>query len=169
MLGHGSKLRQKMEQAIVALLSHRSVDEAARAVRISANTLLRWLKEPEFEAAYREARAVAFQQAIARLQEASGAAATTVLRIMLDQIAPATTRLRAAEVVLEMAAKAMGTETIEARVAELEREAIARKRPRKRTAIVTVSSTEAMPQPATTPARIAPPLSRVEVVKQEPE
>ena len=40
-----------MEQAIAALLSHRSVEEAARAVGISANTLLRWMKEPEFQAA----------------------------------------------------------------------------------------------------------------------
>jgi hypothetical protein len=37
-------------------------------------TLLRWQKEPEFQKAYREARRAAFGQAIARLQEMSGAA-----------------------------------------------------------------------------------------------
>ena len=53
MLGHGAKFDHKKEQAIAALLSHRNVEEAARAAGISPNTLLRWTKEPEFAAAYR--------------------------------------------------------------------------------------------------------------------
>jgi len=52
MLGHGAKFDHKKEQAIAALLSHRNVEAAARAVGISSNTLLRWTKEPEFDAAY---------------------------------------------------------------------------------------------------------------------
>ena len=84
MLGHGAKFDHKKEQAIAALLSHRNVEEAARAVGISSNILLRWTKEPEFDAAYREARRTASCQSIARLQDASGAAVTTVLKIMLD-------------------------------------------------------------------------------------
>ena len=123
MVGHGAKFGHKMEQAIAALLSYRNVEEAARAVGISVNTLLRWTKEPEFEAAYREARRTAFSQSIAPAAGAAGAAVTTVLKIMLDSNAPAGTRLRAAEVVLEQATKAMEIEDIEARVAELERAA----------------------------------------------
>ena len=45
MLGHGAKFGHKMEQAIAALLSNRNVEEAARAIGISANTLLRWAKD----------------------------------------------------------------------------------------------------------------------------
>ena len=56
MIGHGAKFGQKMEQAIAALLSHRSVEEAARAIGVGVNTLSRWMKQPEFEAALREAR-----------------------------------------------------------------------------------------------------------------
>ncbi len=121
MVGHGAKFGQKMEQAIVGLLSHGSLEAAARAVGIDPNTLLRWTKEPEFEAALREARRTAFSQSIARLQDASGAAVTTVLKIMLDQNAPARARLRAAEIVLERGAMAIVMEDFEARVAELER------------------------------------------------
>lgn len=157
MLGHGAKFGQKMEQAIAALLSHRNVEEAARAIGISANTLLRWTKEPEFDAACREARRTAFSQSIARLQDASGAAVTTVLKIMLDTNAPAGTRLRAAEVVLEQSTKANEMEDIEARVAELERAAGAAKKSRQRSAILTLSSTKALPGPATTPAQISAP------------
>ena len=95
-----------MEQAIAALLSHNSVEEAARAVGISANTLLRWRKEPEFKAAWREARRTTLSQATGPLQDFRRAAVKTMLKIMMDQNAPAGTRLRAAELVLEQGTKA---------------------------------------------------------------
>jgi transposase-like protein len=168
MLGHGAKFGHKVEQAIAALLSHRNVEEAARAVGISANTLLRWLKEPEFDAACREARRTAFSQSIARLQDASGAAVTTVLKIMLDTNAAAGTRLRAAEVVLEHTSKAIEVEDLEARVAELERAAGSAKRSRKRSAILTLASSKALPGPAATPAEISP-APRLLAAPTEPE
>jgi transposase-like protein len=155
MLGHGAKFDHKKEQAIAALLSHRNVEAAARAVGISSNTLLRWTKEPEFDAAYREARRTASCQSIARLQDASGAAVTTVLKIMLDSKVSAGTRLRAAEIVLAQTVKAIEIEDIDVRVAELERAARSANRSRKRPAILTWSSTDALPDPATTPALIS--------------
>ena len=155
MLGHGAKFDHKKEQAIAALLSHRNVEEAARAVGISSNTLLRWTKEPEFDAEYREARRTASRQSIARLQDASGAAVTTVLKIMLDSKVSAGTRLRAAEIVLAQTAKAIEIEDIDVRVAELERAAGSANRSRKHPAILTWSSTDALPEPATTPALIS--------------
>ena len=123
MVGHGTKFGRKREQAITALLSHRSMEEAARAAGIGVNTLLRWMKEPEFDQAYRKARREAFGQGTARLQQASGAAVSSILKIMLDQHAPASTKLRAADLVLSHGAKAIEIEDIEARVAELERAA----------------------------------------------
>ena len=121
MVGHGAKFGRKKEEAIVALLSQRSIEEAARVTHIGTNTLLRWLKEPDFDAAYRAARRVAFSQAIARLQQASGAAVATLLKIMVDANAPASTRVRAADSVLNHSAKAIELEDIEVRVTELER------------------------------------------------
>lgn len=121
MLGHGARIGQKMEQAITALLSHRSVEEAARAAGIGTNTLRRWMQKPEFKAACREIRRTVLSHAIGRLQDAAGAATTTVLKIMLDPNAPAATRLRAAEIALDRAIKGGGLEDVENRVAELER------------------------------------------------
>src|SRR5258706_936374 len=97
MLGHGAKFGRKKEEAIVALLSHRSIEEAARAVDVAPNTLLRWLKDPEFEAAYRNARRTAFSQSIARLQQMSGAAVATLGKLMVDPSTPASTRARVAD------------------------------------------------------------------------
>ena len=123
MIGHGTKFGRKKEETIAALLSQRNVEEAARFVNIGTKTLLRWLQLPEFDRAYREARRAAFSQSIARLQQASSAAAATLLKIMVDPTAPAASRIRAADSVLGHAAKAIEIEDIEARVSELERAA----------------------------------------------
>ena len=128
MKGHGTKFGLKQEQAIIALLTQRNVDEAARATGIAPNTLLRWMKEPEFDAALRKARRLAYSQSIGRLQQASSVAATTLLKLMVDPNSPPSCRLRAADSVLSHAAKAIEIEDIEARVSELERAADASRR-----------------------------------------
>ncbi len=123
MKGHGAKFGRKMEAAIVALLTRRNIEEAANAVGVSVKTLLRWQKLPEFAAAYREARRAGVSQANARFQQATGAASSAVLKLMVDPSAPAAVRLRAAECVLDRAAKAIEMEDIESRLTELERAA----------------------------------------------
>ena len=128
MNGHGAKFGRKQEAAIAALLSQRNVDEAARVVGVDPKTLLRWLKLPEFQVPYRQARREAFSQSIARLQQGCSAAATTLLKIMVDPNAPASTRVRAAECVMNHATKGMEIEDIEARVTELENAAAMTKR-----------------------------------------
>ncbi len=123
MAGNGRKLRPKQEEAIIALLTNRSVEDAARAIKIGARTLYRWLSEAEFDQAHRKARRTAFGQGTARLQQSANAAVSTVLRVMVDQNTPASTKLRAADLVLTHGAKAIEIEDIEARLSELERAA----------------------------------------------
>jgi hypothetical protein len=122
MAARGSILGRKQEDAIAALLTQRNVEEAARAAGIGVRTLLRWLKLPQFQNAYRQARREAFGQAVSRLQQGT-AAATTLLKIMIDPAAPASVRVRAADSVFNHAAKAIEIEDIEARVAALEQAA----------------------------------------------
>jgi AICAR transformylase/IMP cyclohydrolase PurH len=121
MADFNGKLRRKKEEAIVALCSTRSIEDAARACNTPVRTLYRWLKEPEFDAAYRAARRSAYGQSIARLQQASTAAATTLLKVMVDPTTPPSTRVRAAESVLTHAAKAIEIEDLDARLTDLER------------------------------------------------
>ena len=119
----GGKFDRKMEDAIAALLTQRNIEEAAKAAGIGANTLLRWLKVPEFQKAYREARRAAFSQSIARLQQGTSAAATTLIKLLVDPNTPASVRARVADSIFNHAIKAMEFEDIEARVSELERAA----------------------------------------------
>jgi hypothetical protein len=120
MLGHGAKFGRKKEEAIVALLTHRNLDEAAKAIGVAPNTLLRWQKLPEFQTAYREARRAAFAQSIARLQQASSVAVSVLVKMMVDPDAPHSTRVRAADSVLDHAKKAIEIEDIDVRVTALE-------------------------------------------------
>ena len=118
--GHGSRFGHKKEDAIAALLTQRNIEEAARAAGIGTRTLIRWLKIPEFESAYLEARRAGVSQSNARLQQASSAAVSTLLKIMVDAGAPAAARVRAADRVLDHSKQAIESEDIDVRVAALE-------------------------------------------------
>jgi hypothetical protein len=120
MTGHGTKFGRKKEAAIEALLSQRSIDEAARVAGVAAKTLYRWLEVPEFREEYLKARRQVFFQATARLQQASGAAASIMLTLMLDANVPASSRLRAADSVLDRGAKGIDQEDLELRLRRLE-------------------------------------------------
>jgi hypothetical protein len=120
MTGPGAKFGRKKEDAIVALLAHRTIEEAARGLNVATKTLLRWMKEPEFDGAYRAAKRAAFGQSIARLHHLSSAAVSTLEKIMLDSSTPPATRVRAADSILDHTAKAIEIEDIDARVRTLE-------------------------------------------------
>ena len=121
MAGLEEKLGPKREAAIAALLTQRNVEEAARVANVAPRTLYRWLKEPAFAAAYREAQRAVFSQALARLQQLAGAAVSTLGKVMVDANTPASSRVRAAFCVLDQIAKAIQQEELAARVSELER------------------------------------------------
>jgi len=115
---HG--LGAKKEAAIQALLTARSIEEAARQTNTPVRTLYRWLSEKDFDEALRKARRTSFRQTTGRLQQASPAAVTTLLKLTVDGSAPAAVRARASYYVLSMAHKAIETEDIEARITALE-------------------------------------------------
>jgi hypothetical protein len=77
-----NKLTRSHERAILALLAHARLEDAAREAGISRSTLCRMLQEPAFEAAFREARRQVFEAAVSALQGAMGAAAETLVRLL---------------------------------------------------------------------------------------
>ena len=121
MIGHGAKFGRKKEEAVAAVLSQRNLEEAARVVGVGVATLMRWQKLPEFQDALRRARREALSQTIGRLQQGASAAATTLLKVMLDQNTPASTKVRAADTVMNHALKAMELEDVLERLTEVER------------------------------------------------
>jgi hypothetical protein len=67
-----------------------------------------------------KARRDAYSQGIARLQQAASAAASTLLKIMVDPKAPVASRVRAADRVLEHAANGFALEDLQVRVQRVE-------------------------------------------------
>ena len=121
MPGHGEKLPRRKEQAISALLLHATLSEAATALAVDESTLRRWLREDTaFQTAYRDARRAVVQQAITQVQRATGEAVETLRNIMQDAEAPASSRVVAARVVLDMSLHTIEIEDLEQRVAARE-------------------------------------------------
>ena len=111
---------RQREQLILALLQQPGLEKAAAAVGISTVTAWRITKTQEFKEEYRQARREAFIQSLGRLQQAAGAATSTLMKIMVDPNAPAGSRVRAADRVLEHAQSALEIEDIQVRLARLE-------------------------------------------------
>jgi len=120
MKGHGTKFNRKMEAAIAAILTHKNLEEAAGAAGVSVATLLRWQKLPEFQKEFRKAKRAVHAQAMARLQQATGPAVSTVLRVMSDPQTPPATKMRAGQIVIELSLKFIDQEEILARIEQLE-------------------------------------------------
>jgi hypothetical protein len=115
MTGHGTKLKRMLEDAVAAMLTQRNTEEAARSVDVSTASLMRWQKLPEFQELFREGRRAAYTQAAARLQQGTSAAATTLLKMMVDPSTPPSVRVRAAEAMFHHAAKGIEVDDIELR------------------------------------------------------
>jgi hypothetical protein len=114
-------LTRKQDETIAVLLAVPTIAEAARQVGVGERTLFRWLHtDSAFQAAYREARRDAVQQAIARIQQATSTAVTTLEAVMRDSDKPSSSRVSAAKGVLELALKAIEFDDLEARVSALE-------------------------------------------------
>ena len=121
MTGHGEKLSRNKEKAISALLSQPSIPEAAKVVGIGERTLWRWLKLESFMESYRKARREVVQQAIALVQGGLSEAVRTLQNVLNDDKAPASARVSAARVMIDMGLKSAVIEDLERRIAEIEK------------------------------------------------
>lgn len=111
----------KRDKAIMALLMQPTIQEAAKSIGISDTTLWRWMQEEEFSTQYKEAKQLAFNQAMGRLQQVSSIAVDTLQSVMEDETAPPSSRVSAAKTVLELSHKSFEIQELAEKIAELER------------------------------------------------
>jgi hypothetical protein len=108
------------EQAVLALLSERTLERAAERCGVSERTLSRWLTEDaEFQADYHAARAATFQAGISRVQALTGRAADT-LEDLLDVKDAPSVRLGAARTIAEIGIHQHEADTILWKLGEIE-------------------------------------------------
>jgi hypothetical protein len=120
MPGHGEKMTRRWEQAIISLLTHVTIGQAAKAAKVNEATLRRWMREPAFKEAYHNARADLLQQALGHAAEGLVEAALVLRQILCNQDAPASARVAAAKALFDLSFKDRDIEHLEARLAVLE-------------------------------------------------
>jgi len=113
-----AQLKKRQSDAIMALMKSGSVSEASRKTGVSRNTLCRWMSEPVFQRALREARGRAYLVAMSRLCQAASEAATKIIEGMRGSDLSKTAYL-CARSVLEFASQAAASD-IEMRMDEIE-------------------------------------------------
>ena len=113
-------LSPKQEKALIALLTEPTISAAAKTAGIGERTLHTWLGEDAFAKAYRDARRAAVQQTIARLQQASSMAVTTLMEVMDGMGNSPAARVSAAKAVIEQTLKSTEIEDLAARIEALE-------------------------------------------------
>ena len=118
MPGHGQKLSYRREQALSALLACSTVQEAARASRITERTLQRWLADEDFRRDLREAQRAVLADAIGEIQAATLEAVRELRAALKCDHAP--TRVKAAIAIIDRALRGREIEELEARLAALE-------------------------------------------------
>jgi hypothetical protein len=112
---------RKDEQLIVALMSTATLSQAAAKAGVSERTVNLRLKDPQFCAAYRQARRDAVAVATGLLMKASAQAVAVLVSLMTDRETPAAVRIAAARTVLEQSFRACELEDIDARLTAIER------------------------------------------------
>lgn len=118
--GHGEKQTRKQELAILALLTEKTLKDAAKSAGISEATLWRWMQQPEFDEKYKDAKRQSITQATARLRQTMLTAVDTLEEIAKDKKAQAMARVVACKTILESAMKAHELEDVQERLETLE-------------------------------------------------
>lgn len=112
-------LSRNQEKAIVALLAHPTIGEAAKSCGVSESSLWRWLQDGAFQKRFREAQGKAFDGALGSLQGAMMRAVDCLQRNLTCGVPAA--EVQAARAILSLGVKARELFDIEDRLKELER------------------------------------------------
>lgn len=118
--GHGEKKSRKQDLAILALITEKTMKDAADKVGIGEATLWRWLQEDEFKQKYEGAKRQMVSHVTARLRHSMTIAVDTLIEIAENKKAQAMARVVASKTLLENGFKAVEMEDLQGRVEQLE-------------------------------------------------
>lgn len=113
------KTRQ-MEAAIAALLTCRTIVEAAEQCKVSKRTLLRWMQHEQFKKQYANAKREMLSGAINRLRSAGFDAGVRLHIAVKDKASPPAVAISAASRILDLLLKAVELEDLTERITALE-------------------------------------------------
>jgi hypothetical protein len=114
----------KQAQCIAELIDKPTQRAAAEACKISVKTIRRWMDEPAFLAAFRDAKNEIFANTTNRLRQAGPIAVRTLYQIATNEDTPpgAPSRVAAARALLEFGITHVEIEDVLARLEKLEKD-----------------------------------------------
>jgi hypothetical protein len=115
------ELSRKKSKAVLALLDHRTVGEAAESIGVGQSNLFRWMQDHNFQRHYMQAKRKVINQAITQLQKMTGEAVEVLGQIMMDNANPPTSRIACAKAILDHAFKGFELEDLAMRIDSLEK------------------------------------------------
>lgn len=115
-----SPLTAKQEKAIGFLMAEPSIAKAAESAGVGERTLHRWMREPDFARAYRDARRAAFDQAVSMTQRYATLAVQALARIVADSKVSANARVGAATAILRFGREGVELDDLAGRIESLE-------------------------------------------------
>ncbi|HEV2125560.1 MAG TPA: hypothetical protein VGW38_22640 [Chloroflexota bacterium] len=113
-------MNQNQARAITALLSSPTIREAAEAAGVTERTIHRYMQEPAFQAALREAEGRAIDDAVRQLVGLASDAIETLRMILANPKVSPSVRLRAAAGVLDFMMRMREVRNVEQRLSRLE-------------------------------------------------
>ena len=115
-----SKLKGKQSIFLQALLESRTKEEAIAKAEINRHTAYRYLKEPEFRQALREARREVVSLVSQRLSQSGEKAINVLIDVVEDEDSPPSSKVQASRTILEYLYKSYEQDELETRIEELE-------------------------------------------------
>ena len=113
-------LRSEQRRLVEELLAGKDVTAACKAAGVGRTTAYRWMGQPAFQSALREADREVLTATSRRLARIGGKAVQVLLILMSDPETPPSARIRAADAVLGKALQLRETVDIEERLSALE-------------------------------------------------
>jgi hypothetical protein len=117
-VGSAGKRPTREDAAVAALLTEKTIAEAAKKAGIGESTLLRWMAEPAFKARYRAARRQVVEHAVSGLQQATSNAVEALTRNLSCGVAAS--EIAAAKAIIDFAVKGVELVDLAERVETLE-------------------------------------------------
>lgn len=99
------KTKVSHEELIAALLSYKTIKQAAEALKVTERTIYEQMQDGEFQELYKAAKADLVRSAVFSINEKLQSAIDTTCSIMQDMTVNAAVRLQAAQTIISNAEK----------------------------------------------------------------
>jgi len=116
----GNVITSRQRKAIAALLSEKTIADAAEKVKVNERTIYRWLSLSHFRLALMEAEWSVIDNIVRKLIQLQEPAIEMIHKVMVDDDTQPSVKLRAAQTVLDYLIKIRQLRNIENRLVKLE-------------------------------------------------